>query len=45
MNPLQWSAQSMVLPGTTEVIDVPLCNKTDSCYKETVERFQVDEDI
>jgi hypothetical protein len=45
VNPLQWSARSIVLPGTTQVIDAPLCNITDSCYRKAVARFNVGDGI
>ncbi len=32
MNPYQWTARSMVSPGTDNIIEAPLCNITDPCY-------------
>ena len=40
VDPYQWSARYIVLPGTTKVIDAPLCNLTDPCYGAAATKFQ-----
>ncbi|CAM4763905.1 unnamed protein product [Rotaria magnacalcarata] len=32
VNPLQWTARSIVSPGTNQAVEAPLCNSTDPCY-------------
>ncbi|CAF3610006.1 unnamed protein product [Rotaria sp. Silwood1] len=32
ISPYQWTTQSIVLPGTDEIIEAPLCNATNECY-------------
>lgn len=32
VSPFEWSARSVVLPGTNTIIDASLCNPTNSCY-------------
>ena len=39
VNPFQWSARSVVLPGTTTIIVAPLCNFTSTCYSDAAIRL------
>ncbi|CAF0841505.1 unnamed protein product [Rotaria sp. Silwood1] len=39
VSPLQWSARSVVLPGTNTRIEAPLCNFTDTCYLKATVRI------
>ena len=32
VSPLEWSARSIILPGTETVIEAPLCQESDACY-------------
>ncbi len=32
MSPNEWSAQSVVLPGTDKIIEATLCDQSDTCY-------------
>ncbi|CAF3341058.1 unnamed protein product [Rotaria socialis] len=32
VSPYEWSARSIVLPGTNKIAEAPLCNLTDVCY-------------
>ncbi len=32
IDPYQWTARSIVIPGTDQIVVAPLCNITDSCY-------------
>ncbi|UJR19341.1 hypothetical protein I4U23_022470 [Adineta vaga] len=46
LNPDFWSMKYIVLSNSTEPITtVPLCNVTDSCYKEAIDRFQLTSEI
>ncbi|CAF4714499.1 unnamed protein product, partial [Rotaria sp. Silwood2] len=39
VNPFEWSARSVVLPGTNTIIQAPLCNLNDTCYSNAVVRI------
>jgi hypothetical protein len=43
VDPEDWANRYVVLPGTTKVIDAPLCNHTDPCYVEAATKFRVTE--
>ena len=45
VDPLQWSARYILLPGTTNVIDAPLCNLTDPCYDQAASSFRVESEL
>ncbi|CAF1520876.1 unnamed protein product [Rotaria sp. Silwood1] len=32
ISPFQWTARSIVLPGSDRIIEAPLCNTTNKCY-------------
>ena len=42
VDPNQWFSVSVVLPDTNKVIEAPLCNRTDQCYREALNRFQAE---
>lgn len=39
VSPTEWSARSVVVPGTEQVIEAPLCNPSNSCYSEAAIRL------
>ena len=39
INPFQWSARSVVLPGTDQIIQAPLCDPLNTCYPNASLRF------
>ena len=39
VSPTEWSARSIVLPGTDKVIEAPLCKPSNSCYSEAAIRL------
>ncbi|CAF3695950.1 unnamed protein product [Rotaria sp. Silwood1] len=39
ISPYQWTTQSIVLPGTDEIIEAPLCNATNECYAKAQVRI------
>ena len=41
VDPTNWANRFIVLPGTTKVIDAPLCNQTDPCYGRAATEFRV----
>ena len=45
IDPYQWSARYIVLPGSTRVIDAPLCNLTDPCYDQAASSFRVEAEL
>jgi len=40
INPYEWSARYIVLPGTTEIIYSSLCNISDPCYSTAANTFR-----
>lgn len=40
IDPYEWSARYVVLPGTTNIIYAYLCNVSDPCYGQAATRFQ-----
>lgn len=41
VNPLQWNARSILLPGSNDVILAPLCNISDPCFRKTIREFDL----
>ncbi len=39
INPLQWSARSVVLPDTHQIFEAPLCDPLSTCYQYASVRF------
>jgi hypothetical protein len=39
VDPNQWTARSIVLPGTDQIITAPLCNTSDPCYSDAQTRI------
>jgi hypothetical protein len=39
VTPYQWTARSIVIPGTDQIIVAPLCNITDECYTNATSRI------
>ncbi|CAF0832939.1 unnamed protein product [Rotaria sordida] len=45
VNPAQWNARSIVLPGTNDIIMAPLCNTSNICFKQAVNNFDLTHSI
>ena len=45
VDPLQWTARSIIVPGTQQEIVAPLCNISDKCYRNATDRITNAESI
>ena len=45
VSPAQWNVRSIILPGTSQVISVPLCNTTNPCFGPATIEFEVTSSI
>ncbi|CAF0838235.1 unnamed protein product [Rotaria sordida] len=45
VNPAQWNARSIVLPGTNDIVMAPLCNTSNICFKQAVNNFDLTHSI
>ncbi|CAF4869649.1 unnamed protein product [Rotaria sp. Silwood1] len=45
VNPAQWNARLIVLPGTNEIIMAPLCNISNSCFRQAMNDFDLTHSI
>ncbi|CAF3936304.1 unnamed protein product, partial [Rotaria sp. Silwood2] len=45
VNPAQWNARSILLPGTNEIIMAPLCNTSNICFKQAIHDFDLTHSI
>lgn len=40
INPFEWAARYVVLPGTANIVHASLCDMSSSCYSDAATRFQ-----
>ena len=45
VDPYQWTARTVVLPGTNKTIEAMLCNATDTCFTNATDRVQNSDEL
>lgn len=45
VDPYQWTARTVILPGTNNMIEAMICNATSSCFTDATDRIQNSDEL